>query len=226
MARSPLHHWHAAHGAHFAERDGWQVVTRYTDARAEAEAARSGVGVADISAFAKISLRGAGVPDLVRALAPDGPAMKPHGVAAFPSGEALVCRLTDDHLLVLGAAPEGAALRQQLARLGEGRQVVQTDATSAYAGFWMLGPHVEEVLRRLTQLDVRPAALPEGSCAEAALAGVEALLVRLAGLALPSVRVYVAWDMAEYVWERVLEAGRGGLVAPLGSDALAVLCAT
>jgi sarcosine oxidase gamma subunit len=87
----------------------------------------------------------------------------------------------------------------------------------------MLGPRLEEVLRRLTQLDIRPAALPEGSCAETALAGVEALLVRPAGLALPSVRVYVAWDLGEYVWERLLDAGRGGLMAPVGLEVLALI---
>jgi glycine cleavage system aminomethyltransferase T len=87
----------------------------------------------------------------------------------------------------------------------------------------MVGPRLEGVLCRLTHLDVRPAALPPDSCVETALAGVEALLVRHDRGDLPAVRVYVAWDLGEYVWERVLEAGRDVPATPLGLDALALL---
>jgi heterotetrameric sarcosine oxidase gamma subunit len=148
VARTPLHHWHAAHGARFVERGGWQVVAAYADPEREAERARAGLGLADISAA--------------------------------------------------------------------------TDASSR-ASFWIIGPHWDAFLRRLTQLDVRAASFPAGARAETALAGVEALLVRSAELTLPSVRVYVAWDVAEHVWERMLEAGRDLGITPLGLDALALL---
>jgi heterotetrameric sarcosine oxidase gamma subunit len=148
VARTPLHHWHAAHGARFIARDGWQVVVAFSDAQREADAARAGLGLADISASA--------------------------------------------------------------------------DA-SPLAGCWVIGPHCEEFLRRLTQLDVRPCSFPMNARAETALAGVEALLVRSAELSLPSVRIYVAWDVAEYVWERMLEAGRDLGITPVGLDALALL---
>ena len=58
------------------------------------------------------------------------------------------------------------------------------------------------------------------SCAETTLAGVEALLVRTEGLAVPSLRLYVAWDMAEFVWERLLETGRRDQITPLGWGAI------
>ena len=63
-------------------------------------------------------------------------------------------------------------------------------------------------LRHLTQLDVRPASFPANSCAETALAGVEALLVRFPERSLPALRVHVAWDLGEHVWERMMQAGR------------------
>jgi len=69
VARTPLHSWHQARGAHFVDRDGWQVVAAYSSANPEAAAAHAGLGIADISAFAKFSLRGAGVPSLAAALA-------------------------------------------------------------------------------------------------------------------------------------------------------------
>jgi sarcosine oxidase subunit alpha len=223
VARSPLHHWHAAHGAHFAERDGWQVVTHYLGAAAEAAAARSGLGLADVSAFAKVSLRGPGVPDLARTLVPASAALKPHGVGVIPSGAALACRLTEGHLLLLGTTPDATDLRKQRAWPGNGRTVAQIDVASAYAGFCVVGPRLEDLLRRLTHVDIRPTSFPADWCAETALAGVEALLVRSGRPGLPSLRVYVAWDLGEYVWERILDAGRDGPVTPVGLEALGVI---
>jgi heterotetrameric sarcosine oxidase gamma subunit len=217
LARTPLHPWHAAHGARFAERDGWQVVAGYGDAGQESEAARSGLGLADVSAFAKLSLRGPEVSTLARALVPDDAASEPRGVAAVPPGPALACRPTDDHLLVLAASPSAAPFEQRIAALCDGRAVVRADVTSALAGFHVLGPRSEELLRRLTHFDLRPASFPANACAETALAGVAALLVRTAG----ALRIYVDWDVGEYVWERLLQAGRDLHIKPVGLDALA-----
>ena len=107
MARTPLHHWHHAHGARFVDRDGWQVVAAYSSADPEAAAARAGLGLADVSAFAKISLRGRGVSAFVASYAPDSPALNQRGVASLPSESVLACRLTDDHLLLLASGSTG-----------------------------------------------------------------------------------------------------------------------
>jgi sarcosine oxidase subunit alpha len=217
VARTPLHHWHQAHGARFAERDGWQVVAAYSSADTEASAARAGVGLADVSASAKVSVRGPGVASVLAALAPDTAALRPRGVMPLPGQSALACRLTDEHLLLLDCAP---ALSERLAALCQGRDVVITDVTCAYVGFELVGPRLDDLLCRLTHLDVRPTALPAGSCAETSFAGVEALLVRAGGRSLPALRVYVAWDLGQYVWERIMEAGHGGPVVAIGQDAL------
>jgi sarcosine oxidase subunit alpha len=215
IARSPLHSWHAAHGALFTERHGWQVVARFRSAEAEVQAARAGIGVADVSASIKVSLQGPGVSDLAQALVPDGSAAETHGVGVLPGGRAFACRLTDEHLLLIAMTTEARDLAPR-----ETQGVVVSDVTSAHAGFVVVGPQTEALLRRLTHLDVRPAALPVNSCVETALAGVEALLIRTTESALPSLRIYVAWDMAEYVWERLIEAGREWQVTPLGLEAL------
>jgi sarcosine oxidase subunit alpha len=222
-ARSPLHHWHAAHGARFADRDDWQVVTSYSDPRREVEAARSGLGLADISAFTKISVRGPGVAALIPSLTVDGASLSPRGVALTPDGLALACRLTEDHLLLLASMPTATGLSQRLASLRDGRAVVKTDVTSAYAGFVLVGPRPEELLCHLTHLDLRPSSFSLNSCAETSLAGVEALLVRPAGLSVPSLYVYVAWDLGEYVWERMMEAGHNGQITPVGLKTLGLL---
>jgi glycine cleavage system aminomethyltransferase T len=198
--------------------NGWLVPRSYGGAEGEAEAARTGLALADVSASGKLSLRGRGVSALCETLAPGSPVVKLLGVAWLAGAEpALACRLTEDHLLLL--SPGGTPLRPDL----HGESVVATDVTSAYAGFLVVGPHTPDLSRRLTHLDVRPAALPVNSCAETQLAGVEALLIPTAEVSLPALRLYVAWDVAECVWERMWEAGHDLSIAALGTDGLRLL---
>jgi hypothetical protein len=58
-----------------------------------------------------------------------------------------------------------------------------------------------------------------------AFAGVEARLVFPAEPSLASLQIHVAWDVGEYVWERILDAGRDLQVVPLGLEALQLLAA-
>ena len=95
------------------------------------------------------------------------------------------------------------------------------DSTATYAGLALFGPEHGGVLRRLTSFDVERLALP-GTCAETGLAGVHAVLVRPPG-SLPGMQIYVAWEMAEYVCERLLETAGAAALQPLGREALKIL---
>jgi sarcosine oxidase subunit alpha len=224
LRRTPLHSWHARHGAHFLDRLGWQLPAAYGALGRETDAARHGLAVADVSALVKIALVGPGVPALAQELAGNTAACQPRGVAALPVPTgALACRLTESHLLLLAATPDPGPLQGLLAERRAGAAVVQSDVTSAQAGLCLVGQHVEDLLRRLTALDVSAAALPPGACAETGLAGVPALLIRPPGTTPPALHVLVGWDLAEYAWECVLEAGRGFGIQPLGWEGLCSL---
>src|SRR5262249_18472538 len=203
LARTPLHHWHAAHGARFGESDGWQIVEDYSSREREVKAARDGTVLAAVSAHAKITLRGDGVGGMVSAWLGRDRAPKPLGVTAVDGG--LACRLRADHLLLLASSTSWAGLEGTLSRL---QGAVSLDVTSAYAGFSLSGRATLELLSRLTALDVPDAGLPPNHCAETNLAGVHALLVRVPQPQPAAIYVYVSWHFAEYVWERLLDAGQ------------------
>jgi glycine cleavage system aminomethyltransferase T len=224
LARTPLHSWHAAHGARFVTSNGWYLPAVYSTVERETAAARTGLALADVSAVAKISLLGPGVPAAVQALAGDGPAPQVRAVVPWPGeNRTLACRLSADHLLLLAKTCNPAVLHDRLAQLPAGLALVRNDATTAQAGFCLAGLHMDDMLRHITALDVSPARLPAGSCAETGLAGVHALLVRPPDSEPPSLQVYVAWDLAEYIWERLLDAGRSRGIVPLGWEALRTL---
>jgi sarcosine oxidase subunit alpha len=220
LARTPLHAWHQARGAHFLNRDGWQVVGTYSAGADEAAAVAGGVGLADVSAFAKSSLRGRDVAALTEALPGAGSATRVGGVALLAAGgPVLACRLTGDHLLLLAENTSTAGLNELLAPLRDRWPVLHAEVTSALASFCLVGPRRGDVLARLTSLDVK-GALSAGRCAETNLAGVQALLVAVPDAALPVLRLCVSWDLGEYVWTCLLEAGRDCGITPLGIDTL------
>src|SRR5262245_40697939 len=131
IARSPLHVWHQARGVRFADDQSWKIPAVYTSTEKEIAAARSGVGLADISAFAKFSLRGADIESVAGALV--GSALKPRkAVLCDVSGPVLTCRLTSDHLLLLASTTSATAIQERLANLLKDQELVQTDMTSAY----------------------------------------------------------------------------------------------
>jgi glycine cleavage system aminomethyltransferase T len=195
----------------------WRVPLAYTSAAQEVAAARSAAALADVSAFPKYSLLGPAVQAFVEASLPNTAAQRPHGVTWRVEHEALACRLTADHLLLLATSMQTDALAPHLTRAESFPGLVRQEATTAHAAFWLLGPRTEEVLAGLTALDVSPGALPQGACAETGLAAVPALLVRPPGLGVSSVLVCVGWEVGEYVWERLLGGGR---VTALGHEGL------
>jgi aminomethyltransferase len=224
LARTPLYHWHVAQGARMVERDGWLIPAAYANVDWEIAAARAGLGLVDVSACGKISFRGPGVAALANTLASGSPASQPRGVGELDAGgRVLACRLAEDHVLLLGLTPNVTVLCDRLAALRHHVALVQRDASSVYAMFCLLPTATEDVLNHLTALDMRRSTFPPGTCAETSLAGVHAVLIRPDDIGLDTVYVAVAWDLAEYVWESLLNAAPGRDTRPVGVEAWRLL---
>ena len=217
MARGPLHHWQLTQGAHFAERDGWLVADFYTSTDQEVAAVRSGLTLADLSAFPKFSLFGNDVENYCRAALFDEDVPVIQRAKRFDAeGPVLACRLAQDHILLLAESSKSTGLQEKL-KHRRASEIVQVDVTGAHAGFCLRGPALEPVLRPWTALDVSDAALPLASCAETNLAGVHAVLVRTPEP--DCLYLYVAWDLGEHVWMRLLDSGTPAGIQPIGVTA-------
>lgn len=221
LARTPLATWHANAGARLVEANGWLVPAGYRTVEEEVAAMEKGGGLVEISSFGKILLTGSAVPILSWSLMGMGAAMKPHGVHAFAAnGPVVGCRLAEDQLLLLASALTTMGLEQYLANICRGQQVSNNNLTTTLAGFWLIGSHVEATLRCVTDISLRAALPGPAACAQTRVAGVHAILIRSEELTLPAVRVYVGWDVGEYVWESLLRAGRETGLAAVGLEAL------
>lgn len=189
IRRSPAARLSSRRGAVFVEEAGWEIPASYADDAVERALVRDRVAIADITARAKVDLRG----DLPETL-------------FLPAG-AIVARIWRGWALVLGEPNAEAALMRAVEPLAGPRTVV-TDATHLFAGFALAGPGLPDVIGRTTSWDLTT--LGAGDAAGAPIVEVPALMVRR-DLPVPLLEVYVAMEFARFVWETL-----SGVVGDLG----------
>lgn len=185
-------------GAVFVEESGWELPATYGDDASERAVIRDRVAIADVTARAKVDVRGS-VPRTLPL--PD---------------DAVHALISAAWTLVLGPPDAEGGLIQAIAAVaGSGATVI--DATHLYAGFALLGPDVPHVLERVTSWD--PSALAPGAAVSAPIVDVPAVIVRR-DLPVPIVETYVATEHARYAWENLagVVGGLGG--QPVGWQAL------
>jgi glycine cleavage system aminomethyltransferase T len=198
IRRSPAARLSARRGAVFVEEAGWEIPVSFGNDAEERTAIRDRVAIADITARAKVDLRG----ELPETL-------------SVPGG-AIGARISRDWAMVLGAPNAEAGLLSSLQPLARPRTMV-TDVTHLFVGVALAGPALPELVERATSW--RLSTLAPGEATGAPIAEVRALLVRL-DLAVPVLEVYVATEFGRYVWESLsaMVAELGG--APVGWQAL------
>lgn len=217
IARSALHEVHEALGAAFAEAAGWQVPRSYANPEQEAARVREAVGLVDASVLGKLALRGRDAAALVGS--GDGHGRVARRLRLEGDGPALALPLAPDEWLLLtapGGAPGVAArLTPRLAGCAH-----LTDLTSALAALRLAGPRAPELLPRLFPLDLSPPVFPNLAVLQGPFAKVRAVIVRDDLGPLPSYLLLIPRDVAEYLWEAILEAGHEVGLAPVGVAAL------
>jgi folate-binding protein YgfZ len=155
VPRTALHDRLAALGAHFAERDGWEVATDFGDVAAEAAAARGAVAIGDRGARAFTAFEGR---DAVRFLQ----GMLTNDVAAIPVGSAgygllltpkarviadlRLTRLAEDAFVADSELAAADALRATLRRYRLGSRVSVEPAEERFGMIAVAGPRTRDLL--------------------------------------------------------------------------------
>jgi dimethylglycine dehydrogenase len=147
----------------FRRSNWWQAV------REECLAVRNGVGLMDLSSFAKFDLRGTDAQAVLSRLCAnripsrDGGIVLAHMLTAagFIESEFTITRLAPDHYYLLSAAP---AELQDEDRLRQGlpadSDCTLDNVTESYGTLILAGPRSREVLGPLTESDLGNAAFP------------------------------------------------------------------
>ena len=200
LRRSPMARLHEGSGAQMLLEDGWELPGSYGDEDAERSAIREGLAIADITPRGKIDVRG----DV-------------DAVLGSVSGQATVARIAPTWAMVLTAPGAEATLVPELESAGDGAGVMVTDATHLFAGSALCGPGLPELLARTSGWD--PSSLARGESTGTSIADVRAVVVRR-DLAIDVLEVYVATELARYVWETLAGAVSRLDGRPVGWQAL------
>jgi sarcosine oxidase subunit alpha len=241
-----IHRIHVALGAVFEPSGQWLRPNHYPrsgesmeDAvRRECRAARTAVGVIDLSTLGKIDLRG---PDAVWFLEK----LYVNDVGSLPVGKArysVMCRLDgsvfddgivmrtgDQHFFITASTSHAAAvvdwMEEWLQTEWPGRGVYITSLTEQLSTIAIVGPKSREVLQELApDLDLSKGAFPFLAVRGGTVAGIsDAQVARVSFSGELAYEVSVPWDLGTSLWNAVQSAGEPFGITPYGLEALQVL---
>ena len=198
IRRSPAARLSSRAGAVFVEEAGWEIPASYGNDAGERAAIRDRVAITDITARAKVDIRGR-IPE------------------TLPSpADTVLARISAEWVVLLGAPDAERRLIGAIESVVTPGAMV-TDVTHLFAGVALAGPALPELVERATSWDL--STLLAGAATGAPIAEVRALLVRRE-LPFPVLEVFVAMEFGRYVWETLsgIVSGLGG--GPAGWQAL------
>ena len=245
VRRTPMHDWHAGHGATFVAVGPWMRAQYYRrrgesmmDAiNREALHVRRSVGMVDVSTLGKIEVRGRDAGEFLHRvyinrirnlrvgrcryafmLREDG----------YVLDDGTVNRFREDEYYLTTGTGHAAVVMTHLERYAQTvwpeLDVHLTSVTDQWAGAAVAGPHARDLLAAACDgADVSNEALPFMGCMEATVAGAPVRVIRMTFSGERAYEVHCPADYGVHVWEALLAAGEPFGVEPYGTEALSVL---
>jgi sarcosine oxidase, subunit alpha len=219
---SPLQARHEELGADFVVEAGWRLPQQYQNVAGETQAVGERVGLADVSFYGKLLLKGEGVAALIsRSLRIDG-----SNLTISATADQTVRRLRllpDEYWLLTAPGGEDEARRCLETSTPEGVTII--DQTHGLAGLLVAGPYARDVVAKLCALSFDPLDFPNGLATQSSLAKVHAVILRRDLGNLAAFEIFVERPSADYVWQTILDAGIEFDIRPFGHLAQAALWA-
>ncbi len=234
VRRSPMHDWHARHGARWLVAGQWLRPDHYGDPAAEVRATRGEVGIVDVSPLGKIDLRGLDVPELLDFVYTNrwgrlGVGRVRYGIMCAEDGvvmdDGVAARLGENRWYMTttsgGAGRVWNWLDDWLQTGFPAWDVRMTAVSDGYAAMNLAGPRSRELLRPLVEgVDLDREAFPYMHAREATVAGVAGcLLLRIGFTGELSYEVHAPAGYGLAVWEALVDAG----AAPFGIEAQRIM---
>ena len=233
--RTPMHSWHELHGGKMGDAGNWKRPQVYTSIQEEYDAVRKRAGLIDVSTLGKLEFRGKDVVKLLEFIYPNRfDSLKVgrvrYGVICDDSGiildDGTIGRLGDERFFLTTTTGNADAIdswfRWWLAAKPE-LDVQMTNVSGSYAAMNLAGPKSREILAKLTDADLSTAAMPYLAAAQAKVAGVPAIILRIGFVGELGYEIHVPSQYGLHVWEAILQAGRDFGIAPFGLEAQRLL---
>ncbi len=211
--RTPLHDWHAGHGARMVDFAGWDMPVQYTTITDEHAAVRTSAGLFDISHMGRLSFGGPGALDLIQHVFSNNAAtMKDfqvrYGLVCNEQGgirdDVLVYRWPYGWAMVVNASNR-AKIVAWLEQHRGARDVQTVDQTEATCMIAVQGPKAVGLCRGLTEAD--PGQLAYYYAAPSRYRGKNCVVSRTGYTGEDGVEIMVGADLAVTLWEDLVARG-------------------
>jgi sarcosine oxidase subunit alpha len=231
---TPMHARHAALGARPMDMGPWKRPLVYSTVEEECRAVHEAVGIIDVSTLGKLDVHGSDAAAFLDFLHPSRFADLPPGRvryrilcddAGIVLDDGTVARLGEDRFLVTTTTGGVDGMEQLFTSwlAGSGKCVHVVNLTGALGAVNVAGPRARDLLGRLTDADLSPAAFPYLAAREARVAGVPAILLRIGFVGELGYEIHFAADYGDYLWDALVAAGRPLGLRPFGVEAQRVL---
>ena len=227
LRNTPLHARHVASGARMVPYAGWDMPVEYSGISAEHLAVRTRAGVFDVSHMGEIEIAGKDALKTVQHLTCNDASRLKTGQAQYsglltPDGtfvdDILVYRMAPSHfMIVVNAANTAKAVEWITAQAKTVGDAAVVDSSARYALIAVQGPAALDTVQPLTGADlgsVRPYWFTYGEVAQA-----RALISRTGYSGEDGFEIFVPPNMADRVWQALLQTGHAAGVVPCGLGA-------
>jgi dimethylglycine dehydrogenase len=220
--------WFAPKGVTPTETYGFTRQPWFDHVGVEARALRDGVGVIDISNFAKYEIKGASAGDwLDRVIANRVPSETGRscltpliGKRGGIAGDFTVTKLGEDHFFMVGSGMAERYHQRYFNEVPRPETVSFQSLTVALCGVNVAGPAARTLLSRLTQEDLSNEAFPFMRSRRLTMAGVEAIAIRVSFTGDLGWELYVHEADQVKLYAALLDNGQDLGIRPVGSRAL------
>jgi aminomethyltransferase len=227
LRKTPLNARHRASQARMVAYAGWDMPVEYSGITNEHLAVRTRAGLFDVSHMGQIEIAGADALAAVQQISCNDASALAIGQAQYsglltPEGtfidDMVVYRMAPIHFMLVvnasTAAKDFAWISEQIKPAG---QVAAVDTSSRYALIAIQGPASREVLQPLTGVSLEDLGYYHFGHGE--VAGARATISRTGYTGEDGFEIFVPPNMADRVWQALLEAGRAADVIPCGLGA-------
>jgi glycine cleavage system T protein (aminomethyltransferase) len=227
LRKTPLHARHRASNARMVPYAGWEMPVDYSGISNEHLAVRTRAGVFDVSHMGEIEIAGKNALAAVQLISSNDASLLQTGQAQYaalttPEGtfvdDMLVYRMAPSHfMLVVNAAntaKDFAWISEQIKGVGD---VAAIDSSSRYALIAVQGPAAREVLQPLTTIELSEIGYYHFGYGEVAAA--RATISRTGYTGEDGFEIFVPPNVADRLWQAILESGRPADVIPCGLGA-------
>jgi len=229
--RSPLHHVQVEQGGNAARMGAWIRMMDFGDQEAESLAVHQAAGICDVSMLGKFRVFGPDAEKLLnRVMTKKVDNLAPGKIlyyAACNQGGILIddgvaLKMGEHDYLVTTTTGRAPVTEEWFSRWRreEDWDVWMVNLTETRASINLAGPRAREVLALLTDADISDTALPFLNWAQFEAAGVSVIAMRMGFVGELSYELLCPSSQAEFLWNRLLEAGKPLGLRPFGLEAL------